>query len=157
MAKKAGILLIAIGFIVTLFLITALGYWSPTIIPPPPPPPGNEPEVTYKTEVLASFYWFQTPEIKSVRSSQLITSVSSQPFVLLFPFEGTIVLQVDYPSGQSMVVGSQRVLIDKGDDVTITFTWKTKQSGKHMVTATMCDLNGNLIDQKTEDVYVPTR
>jgi hypothetical protein len=156
--KKSAVVLMGAVIIMVLFLFTALGYWTPWTPIPPPTPPGEYTEVTYATNVKASYYWFQPAKLESVQSSQIsYSSGVGQPQVALFPFEGKITLEVTYPQGQRSLVGQQKVMIAKGADVTVSFTWKTKQAGTHVVIASLYDLDNNLVDQMSEEVFVPTR
>ena len=160
MGKKVGYaIIIAFAIMVLAVALYGLGWYIPSIGPVPPSPPGPEPEIMLKTDVKVSYYWFQPPKIEEVKSS-IVSSQElevGQPRVTLIPFNGKVVLEVLYPNGIRMTIGEQKVSVDKGCDVTVHFFWKTRYNGEHIVIASLYDEAGNIVDQKTEDVYAPER
>jgi len=162
MSKKVGYaIIISFVLLVAAVAIYGLGWYIPSINPIPPSPPGPKPEVVYKTDVKVSNYWFDFPKIQEVKSTLIstgaLTTSVGQPEITFFPFNGKLVVEVVYPNGARIVVGEQKISLDRGADTIVTFMWKTKYSGKHIVIATLYDDSGNLVDQKTEDVYAPER
>jgi len=156
--KKTTTYLVLAG-ILAVALIAGIAVWMPWTPFPPPPPWGPYPELTYETSVKASYYWFEPAKIVYVKSKQVSSAMygAGSPKILLFPFEGKVVLEVMYPNYGRVVVGEQKVSIEKGSDVTVVFYWKTKQAGRHVVIASLYDKDNKLVDQKKEEVEVPVR
>lgn len=149
-----------------IFLILAIGLVAYLLlsgsfrIPPiaPPAPPGDEPEVTVKSDVKCSYYLFEPAKIQSITNTIVTQSYLNEKVdVALFPFEGVLTLKVAYPRGQVVTVGSQKVKIEMGADIMVTFYWKSKQAGTHIVTARLEDKNGVLTDEKSVEFYIPER
>jgi len=161
MGKKVGYaIIIAFVLLVVAVAIYGLGWYIPTPNPIPPSPPGPEPEIVYKTDVKISYYWFQPAKIEEVKTTMLSTQAAvttGQPKITLFPFNGILRLEVVYPNSARVAIGEQKVSVEKGVDITVTFMWKTKFSGKHIVIASLYDEAGNLVDQKSEEVFAPER
>jgi len=148
------------AFLVVAVVAALIGaaYYNLVPLPPSPAPPGPEPEVTVKTDVKVTRDLLGFTHVESVQSQ-----VISQPYyeygagVAIFPFKGTLTLEVVYPSGAEVTVGRQKIAVGLGSSVTVTFFWKTRQSGGHIVTATLYDENGVLVDQRSDTFYVPPR
>jgi len=156
--KEGQKYLVAFLIVAAVALAVGVTYYYLSPVFPPQTPPGPEQEVTVKTDVKVTRSWLGSTYIESIQNQVL-----SRPYyeysagVAILPFKGTIVLTVVYPSGDKVTVGSQKIVVELGSSVTVTFFWKTRQAGDHVVTATLYDENGVLVDQKSVTFYVPPR
>jgi len=155
--KRGHAYVLAFCIVAAVVVAIGIGYYFGYISLPPPTPPGSEPEVAIKTSVKVVNPFLGNPYISEISSEQVtVPYVQPMASVMIFPWEGTLVLKITYPDGAETTT-SQKISVDLGGDVTVYFIWKTKQSGNHALLATLYDNNGVLVNQKTSQIFVPPR
>ena len=152
-----GILLIVAGIAVIFY---ALSPYLPSITLPKEVP-GPEPAVTFNTEVKLSLGYLpgSDPSIVSIdtqRVGDVLSSIINQTKggeLMIFPWSGKLKLQVLAPDGRSVTM-TKNVKIELGETKAFYFTWKTKQTGTHVLTVSLINGEGTTVDQKQVEVGV---
>jgi len=122
----------------------------------PPEVPGDYPSKTFQTEIKLTLNALGgDPIIDYVRTYEVTTAIASteSPKIMLFPWQGTLRVDVIAPNGVSVSM-DKTVKIELGYSQIYYFTWKTKQTGKHVVVVTLINGDGVVVRQKQEEVWV---
>ena len=115
--------------------------------------PGSESPITVETSVKIYMYLTDpNPNIGEIKSRIISPAEfrTENVEILIFPWKGTLKLEVVSPSGSKLTLYKD-VMIDRGlyTERTYYFTWTTKQRGKHTIYVTLYDDDGNAVDSKS--------
>lgn len=146
-----GLLIIAALAIV----IYAVQPYLPELVLPPEIP-GNLPVKTIQTEVKITLNALGgDPNIDYIYSTEVGAAIASteEAKIMLFPWQGTLKIEVIAPDGVTVSM-SKEVKVELGHSQIYYFTWKTRQSGTHIVIATLINGDGVVVGQKQEEVWI---
>lgn len=121
---------------------------------PPPELPGDKPPTTLQTTVrLKLTLPGGDPDIVSINTQKVSTLYSEKAQIMIFPWGGKLILDITAPDGSTASI-TKDVKIDVGETKDYYFTWKTKQTGRHILVVSLVDGEGVIVEQKQSEVWV---
>lgn len=146
-----GAILIALSVGIMLYAIQPYIPW----FVPPANIPGNGPQTYWQTAIVVNHALFGDPYIESITSSEIASgqSYTEKSEILLFPWEGTLKLEIYAPDGHKITL-TKAIKIETNEKKSFYFTWTTRQTGQHTLLATLINKEGAVVNQKQEVVDV---
>lgn len=121
----------------------------------PPELPGENPPTTLQTTVkLKLLVPGGDPDIVSIYTEKVSTSLRSEKAeLMIFPWGGKLTLEVIAPDGSEVSI-TKDVKIDVGETKDYYFTWKTRQTGRHILIVSLINGEGVVVKQRQSEVWV---